>query len=75
MARHLIRVLVFLQVRGGFSLEAAYIRTYHNNTPDLISRAIWEEAQKLLEKEMGFSRVDLHDAWQEAASLGFARRA
>jgi hypothetical protein len=75
MARHMGRVTTHLQVRNRFRLAPVYIRTYHNDTCDFITRASEAEVVQRLEKEMGFKRIDITGAWEEAITLGFARRA
>ena len=38
MARHLLRLLRYLEIRRQFVVTAAYIRTYHNELQDFLSR-------------------------------------
>jgi hypothetical protein len=73
LARHLLRLLRYLEVRGGFVVVSAYIRTYHNLLCDFGSR----EDEALVVKDFasrGLSRVDLKEAWEEVVSRGFERR-
>ena len=65
MARHLLRVLGYLEARAACTFDAVYIRTYHNELADACSR----EAQDELTIEVaarGFERIDPKEAWAEA---------
>ena len=62
LARHLVRLVQRLEACHGFSTTALYIRTYHNDIADWLSR---EEAKKvhseLLRK--GWTRIEPPEAW------------
>ena len=66
----LLRMLRFLEDRRGYRLIGAYVRTYHNLTSDLITRAGDEEYEREM-KRLGLSEVDVTKAWEELAPRGF----
>ena len=72
-ARHVVRVLAFLEVEGGFRLLPAYVRTYHNGALDFISRAT-REAVRDFAKELDLTEVDGLPAFTEIVKAGFVQR-
>eukprot|EP00971_Amphidinium_carterae_P194239 3854396-Amphidinium_carterae.1 len=65
MAQLMVKALMCLEARYRFCVHPFFIRTYHNRTPDWISRATAEEYEKGI-VEQGFRHLDVTLPWQEA---------
>ena len=72
-ARHVIRVVTFLEVEGGFRLLPAYVRTYHNGALDYISRAT-REAVRSFAEILELTEMDGLPAFQELVKAGYVQR-
>ena len=62
LARHLLRILGMLESRWNFRTLSYYIRTYHNQTADWVSR----ESRELVEAELeekGWTKVPPAEGW------------
>ena len=55
--RHLKRVWRMLMVRGSFGLIEGYVRTYHNTTNDMLTRATREAIEKETAR-LGLTRIE-----------------
>ena len=73
MARHLARLLGYLEARYGFQLTTPYIHTKHNVTSDTVSRESDEEVARIM-RAAGFTEVNARPAWEELLEAGYARR-
>lgn len=73
-ARHLLRCLTHLQTRDSWQMLPGYIRTYHNDANDLLTRGSRAEVEGLAES-YGLRRLDGKAAWEEAMVLGYSHRA
>eukprot|EP00972_Heterocapsa_arctica_P077603 11445076-Heterocapsa_arctica.AAC.1 len=73
MARHLLRLLRYLEVRGHFCTDSAYVRTYHNLLNDFLSRETKGEVDLEMTKR-GYTRLEASTAWAEILELGYGRR-
>ena len=61
-ARHLLRILGMLEARWSFRTLSYYIRTYHNQTADWVSR----ESREVVEEELfrkGWTKVPPAEGW------------
>ena len=70
MARHLLRLLRYLEVTGHFVVVSAYVRTYHNQLQDFLSR----ETQEVVDTEMhrlGYVRAESAGPWEEILRRGY----
>ena len=63
LARALLRILRFLQATHYFQILPVYLRTYHNETADLITRASYEEYTKEI-KQQGLRQIDISESWE-----------
>ena len=73
MARHLLRLLRYLEVRGHFVVVNAYATTYLNQLQDFLSR----ETQEVVDTEMhrlGYLRAESAGPWEEVLRRGYGRR-
>ena len=73
MARHLLRLPRYLEVRGHFVVVSAYVRTYRNQLQDFLSR----ETPEVVDTEMrrlGYTRVESMSSWEEVLRRGYGRR-
>jgi len=64
-ARHILRVMAFLELRWGFRVIGGYVRTYHNTWPDFFSRCTREEFRAAVQQR-GWNEVDLVEPWAAA---------
>jgi len=70
-ARFLLQLLAALETVGGFRLHASYVRTYHNQVADSLTRA---EAQSILE-EHGLRKLPFSEVLLGTLDKGWTRRA
>ncbi|CAL1147366.1 unnamed protein product [Cladocopium goreaui] len=70
-ARFLLQLLAALETVGGFRLHASYVRTYHNQVADSLTRA---EAQSILE-EHELRKVPFSEVLLGTLDKGWTRRA
>ena len=73
MARQLLRLLRYLEVRGHFVVVSAYVRTYHNQLQEFLPR----EIQQVVNTEMhrlGYVRAESAGPWEEVFRRGYGRR-
>ena len=73
MARHLLRILRYIELKGKFVILATWLRTYHNATLDWISRDEQQVVQLLMQGE-GFVEVSVAQTWAEILEAGYERR-
>ena len=62
-----------MEVRDHFTTVSAYIRTYHNDLQDFLSR----ETPAAVHAEMrgrGFAEVEAKAAWEDVLRRGYERR-
>eukprot|EP00972_Heterocapsa_arctica_P047841 7056291-Heterocapsa_arctica.AAC.1 len=73
MARHLLRLLRYLEVRGQFVTDSAYVRTYNNLLNEFLSRESTQEVDAEMKKRR-YARLETAAAWNEILELGYGRR-
>lgn len=73
LERHMLRVLMLLMATHHFDIAPAYVRTYHNDLDDWLSRATKKEADEYKEKR-GYTRVNLKKISDLVMSRGHLQR-